>query len=124
MDNLHARRFGLKSKLWLESQGRPIIGARRMVMLQAIQDHGSILQASRATGIPYRRIREAVHYMETALDQTLVLTRRGERDGGYAELTHAAMALLDLFKSLSQGFRDAPVTQSQRRYCHDSGRKD
>lgn len=104
----------LKSKLWLEFQGRPIIGVGRMAMLQAIQDHGSIIQASRATGIPYRRIRGAVHHMETSLDQALVLTRRGGREGGCAELTQAAMALLDLFKSLSQGFRDASDTRLKR----------
>jgi molybdate transport system regulatory protein len=102
-----AEQFRLKSKLWLELQGRPIMGEGRMAMLQAIQDHRSILQASHETGISYRRIRGAIHDMETAIGQTLVLTRRGGRDGGYAELTPAAMALLDAFKALSQGFQDA-----------------
>lgn len=102
-----AKQLSMKSKLWLELQGRPIMGAGRMAMLEAIDDHRSILQASRETGISYRRIRGAIHDMETALGQTLVLTRRGGREGGYAELTPAAMALLDAFKALSKGFQDA-----------------
>jgi len=101
-----AEQIRLKSKMWLELQGRPIMGEGRMAMLQAIGDHRSILQASHETGISYRRIRGAIHDMETALGQTLVLTRRGGREGGYAELTPAAMALLDAFKTLSQGFQD------------------
>ena len=102
-----AKQLKMKSKLWLELQGRPIMGEGRMAMLQAIDDHRSILQASRETGIAYRRIRGAIHDMETALGQTLVLTRRGGREGGYAELTPAAMDLLDAFKALSKGFQNA-----------------
>ena len=102
-----AEQIRLKSKMWLELQGRPIMGEGRMAMLQAIHNHRSILQASRETGISYRRIRGAIHDMETALGQTLVLTRRGGREGGYAELTPAAMDLLGAFKALSQGFQDA-----------------
>lgn len=102
-----AQALSMKSKIWLELQGRPIMGEGRMAMLQAIDDHRSILQASRETGISYRRVRGAIHDMETALGQTLVLTRRGGREGGYAELTPAAITLLDAFKALSQGFQDA-----------------
>ena len=101
-----AEQFSLKSKMWLEIKGRPIMGEGRMAMLQAIDDHRSILQASRETGISYRRIRGAIHDMETAMGQSLVLTRRGGREGGYAELTPAAIALLGSFKALTKGFQD------------------
>ncbi len=101
-----AQHLKIKSKMWLELQGRPIMGEGRMAMLQAIRDNCSILQAAHKTGISYRRIRGAIHDMETSLGQTLVLTRRGGRHGGHAELTPAAEALLDAFKSLSQGFQD------------------
>jgi molybdate transport system regulatory protein len=110
MDN-HAKQLSLKSKLWLEVQGRPIIGEGRMAMLQAIQDHRSILQASRETGISYRRMRGAIRDMENGMGQSLVITRRGGKEGGYAELTPAAIALLDAFKSLSKGFQDAADTR-------------
>lgn len=111
MDILNTKQFSLKSKLWLEFQGRPIIGEGRMAMLQAIQDNRSILEASKETGISYRRIRGAIHDMENALGQVLVLTRRGGRGGGSAELTPAAVALVDSFKALSQGFRDDSDTR-------------
>lgn len=101
-----AAHLKLKSKMWLELQGRPIMGEGRMAMLQAIRESRSILQASYETGISYRRIRGAIHDMETSLGQALVLTRRGGRDGGHAELTPAGAALLDAFKALSQGFQD------------------
>ena len=97
MDVLKEKPFCLKSKMWLELHGRPIMGEGRMLMLQAIKDHCSIMQASRETGISYRRIRGAIHDMETTLG----------REGGYAELTPEALTLLDAFKALANGFQDA-----------------
>jgi len=105
------KQLSLKSKLWLESQGRPIIGEGRMAMLQAIQDHRSILQASRETGISYRRMRGAIRDMEKAIGKSLVIARRGGSDGGYAELTPAAKDLLDSFKALTEGFHDETDTR-------------
>jgi molybdate transport system regulatory protein len=109
-----AEQLSLKSKMWLEIQGRPIMGEGRMAMLEAIDTHRSILQASRQTGISYRRMRGAIRDMETAFDQVLVVTRRGGRLGGYAELTPAAIALLEAFRTLTQGFHDATDIRFKR----------
>ena len=109
-----ANEFNLKSKIWLEIHGRPIMGEGRMAMLEAIDAHRSILEASRRTGISYRRMRGAIRDMETAIDQVLVMTRRGGRQGGYAELTPAALALLEAFRTLAYGFQDASDLRFKR----------
>ena len=116
MGILNAEQFSLKSKLWLEFHGRPIIGEGRMAMLQAIQDHCSILHASRETGISYRRMRGAIRDMETALGQKLVATRRGGSGGGSAELTPAGVVLLESFKAVSQGFRNDADARLKRSF--------
>jgi len=104
----HARQGGLslRSKIWIEREGRPVIGEGRVAMLEAIQHHRSILQASRETGISYRRIRGAIRDMEKGIGKPLVMTRRGGRHGGRAELTRDAFQLLETFKKLHQGFQD------------------
>ena len=102
----NTRRLSLKSKIWLELEGHPIIGEGRMAMLEAIDHHRSILQAARETGISYRRIRGAIRDMEKATGKSLVLTRRGGRNGGKAELTADALVLLETFKKLAHGFQD------------------
>ncbi len=102
----HTGRLSLKSKIWIELEGRPVIGEGRMAMLEAIDHHRSILQASRETGISYRRMRGAIRDMEGAIGKSLVLTRRGGLNGGKSELTPDALALLDSFKSLARGFQD------------------
>ncbi len=98
-------RWGLRSKLWLEYEGTPFLGDGRMKMLKSIQSGGSIKQAARETGISYRRMRGAIHEMETTIGYPLVKIQRGGGTGGGAELTPAALTLMDAFDQLSAGFQ-------------------
>lgn len=98
--------WDIRSKMWLEIEGRPVIGEGRLSMLEAIDRRQSMLEASRETGIPYRRLRGAVQDMERALGHSLVVTRRGGVAGGRSELTAAGLELLKSFKALTVGFRD------------------
>ena len=91
-----SNQWHIRSKLWLEIEGRPVIGEGRLAMLEAIDRHRSIRDASRETGISYRRMRGAIQDMERAIGCALVATHRGGKAGGRSELTPAAVALLDL----------------------------
>ncbi|AOY56813.1 MULTISPECIES: winged helix-turn-helix domain-containing protein [Desulfococcus] len=91
----------LRSKIWLEVEGRPVMGEGRMAMLQAIYRHGSIIEASRETGIPYRKMRGAIRDMEKIIGRPLVHAYRGGDDGGGAVLTADALSLIDSFKKFS-----------------------
>lgn len=76
-----------------------------MQMLRAIQRNGSIKLAAEETGISYRRMRGALHEIESTLGYPLVTIQRGGGSGGGAELTAAAHALMDAFEKLSAGFQ-------------------
>ena len=109
-----SRKWGLRSKLWLECDGRPVIGDGRMAMLQSIHRNGSIKLAAHETGISYRRIRGAIQEMESAVGYPLVKIRRGGGGGGGgAELTTAAHALMDAFEKLCAGFQCAADARFQ-----------
>ncbi len=98
-------RWGLRSKLWLEYDGIPVLGDGRMKILRSIDSGGSIKQAARDTGISYRRVRGAIHEMESTIGFSLVNIQRGGGSGGGAELTPAAHVLMDAFDQLSDGFQ-------------------
>ena len=99
------KRWGLRSKLWLECEGNPVMGEGRMKMLQSIDRNGSIKLAAHETGISYRRMRGAIREMERAIGFPLVRTQRGGGGGGGAGLTPAAHALMEAFEKLSAGFQ-------------------
>lgn len=107
MKMFHEKQWRLRSKVWLEIEGHPVIGEGRMHMLQAIDRNGSIREASREIGISYRRIRGAIRDMETATGRPLVRSYRGGEDGGGARLTTAAHELMHSYARVAQGFQEA-----------------
>jgi len=45
----------IKSKLWIEIDGKPVFGRGRSFLLEAINSHGSINQAAKEINISYRK---------------------------------------------------------------------
>jgi molybdate transport system regulatory protein len=105
-----------RSKVWIEVEGRPVMGEGRMAMLQAIHRHGSIIHASRETGISYRKMRGAIRDMEKAVGHPLVKAYRGGGDGGGAVLTPEAHQLVDAFRKFSTGLRQEADARFQRNF--------
>ena len=105
MGKKKAKQWGFRSKIWLELEGRPVIGEGRMAMLQSIDRNGSIMHASREIGIPYRRMRGAIQDMEKALGRPLVKAHRGGGEGGGACLTSTAHELMSSYNQISDRFQ-------------------
>jgi len=100
------RSWAIRSKVWLEFEGKPILGEGRMSILDAIHSHGSILQAAKVTGVSYRRVRGAIRDMEHAVGRPLVQSFRGGDQGGGATLTPEAHELLDSYKKIAHGVQE------------------
>ena len=104
-ESLKQKPWGVRSKVWLEIEGQPIMGEGRNKILKAIAQHGSMLDAARATGISYRRLRGAIRVMEDAVGHSLVRSFRGGQNGGGAALTQAAFELMACFEQVSAGIQ-------------------
>ncbi len=97
----------VRSKIWLEIDGGPVIGKGRLEILQAIDRKGSILGAAGDTGIPYRKIWGAIRDMERSLGHPLVTKSRGGSHGGGANLTESARDLIKRFEQLQEGIEES-----------------
>lgn len=106
LSELDKKRWLVRSKVWLELDGKPVIGKGRLNVLKAVDRYGSLVKAAEETGIAYRRVRGAVREMELALGVTLVLTRRGGQEGGGAVLTDVARELLERFDNFAGGVQE------------------
>ncbi len=94
-------------KLWLESGGNPVFGRGVASLLEAIRDVGSILAASRATGIQYRRVWTLISNTEEKLGVKLIRRSRGGAGGGGSSLTPVATMLLKRYHFLENAMADA-----------------
>ena len=93
----------VRSKVWLEVQGRPVLGPGRRRLLQTIDEHGSISKAVRLLNIAYRKAWGQIKAMEDELGLPLVQKQTGGQGGGGARLTPEAKDLLSKYGRLAQG---------------------
>lgn len=92
------RRLRIKSKVWLEANGRMIFSDGRLQLLEAVDELGSLRRAARKLGMSYRAAWGLLKVTERALGAPLLDVTIGGRAGGGAVLTPAARALVRRFR--------------------------
>ena len=97
----------VRSKVWLEVHGRPVLGPGRQELLRAVDEQGSISRAARLLNISYRKAWGQLRAMEVQLGLPLVQKQTGGQGGGGARLTPEARDLLSKYARLSQGMEEA-----------------
>lgn len=107
----------IKSKLWIEVDGRPVFGRGRRFLLEAIDNYGSINQAAKEINISYRKAWGYIKAMEERLGIKLVERQTGGKNGGGATLTPAARDFLKKYRSLEEGINEF-VDQRFKTFFH------
>jgi molybdate transport system regulatory protein len=94
-------------KVWIETDdGRVALSEWRVVLLQAVAEHGSLVAAARALGVPHRTAWQRVREMETVLGVRLVETTSGGSGGGRSRLSPAAEDFVRRYEALRAGLDD------------------
>lgn len=92
-------------RLWVESDGRPLLGPGRLELLEAVERCHSISAAAREVGMSYRRAWLLIDGMNRAAGSELVTTRTGGERGGGATLTDRGRYAVAIFRGLQQQVR-------------------
>jgi molybdate transport system regulatory protein len=90
----------IRSKVWLEKDGRLCFGAGRARILRAVERTGSLNGAAADLNMSYRHAWSSIRTAEERLGRALLLRRRGGKRGGGAVLTAYAKRLLNRFEAL------------------------
>ncbi len=96
----------IRSKIWIEIDGKPVFGRGRRFLLEAIDRHGSINQAAREINISCRKAWSYIKTMEERLGIKLVERHAGGKNGGGAALTREARMFLQRFSALERGIKE------------------
>jgi len=86
-------------KLWLKSENSTF-DARRIKLLEKIDETGSMLKAAKEVGISYKAAWDAIDKMNNLADEPLVMKVTGGRKGGGSTLTPYARELIVAFYDL------------------------
>jgi molybdate transport system regulatory protein len=95
-------RLSVKSKVWLEADGRMIFSDGRLQLLEAVEELGSLRRAATGLGMSYRAAWGLLKVTEHALRMPLLRVRIGGCAGGGAALTPEARDLVRRFRRLKQ----------------------
>lgn len=84
--------------LWLNKNRKAFLESRRIELLEKIEEHGSITQASKAAGMSYKGAWDAVNSMNNLADKPLTVNMTGGRHGGGTVLTDEGRNLIRIFR--------------------------
>lgn len=92
----------LSSKLTLEMLGKPFLLEKRIELLHAIGEHGSISKAAKAVPMSYKSAWEAVDSMNSLSPEPIVSRETGGKDGGGTTITAYGQQLLENYAVLKE----------------------
>jgi molybdate transport system regulatory protein len=96
----------IKGRLWLEKQGGTFLSWGRVVLLEKINETGSIAAAARALEMAYSHAWTLVSNMNRLAGEELVGRTFGGKNGGRAWLTPAGEAAIAQFWGLADRFQE------------------
>jgi molybdate transport system regulatory protein len=99
--------WGLKVRVWVERDGRKVLGPGRIELLEHIVRLRSISAAAKEMDMSYRRAWELVQDMNEAAGVVLVEASTGGAGGGGATVTPHGHQAIHLYHSLLSRFDKA-----------------
>ena len=109
-------RIRIRSKIWLEVDGRPFLGEGRYRLLSAIKSNGSINAAARELELSYRKVWTQLQSMEDAAPFPLMERRIGGKDGGATCLTPEILILMKQYEDIRSRV-NAEADRCFQEYC-------
>lgn len=98
-------RLHVRSKTWLEVNGKFIIGEGGIPLLEAIDTLGSIQKAAKQLGWSYRHTWGYLKNMERNAGMQIVVAHHGGKSKGGTHLTPEGLKLLREYKRLQRDVR-------------------
>ena len=94
--------YKIKSRIWIELDGKEFLGEGKVQLLRAIDQTGSLSKAAKSLNISYKK---AWHLMNTVNKTTIspvTVNTIGGKGGGGTELTPYGKSLISVFDDMNK----------------------
>ena len=95
-----------KGRIWLEGTEGTFLGFGRIVLLERIEEFGSISKAARSMEMSYKHAWDLVASMNRQAATPLIRTASGGKGGGGTRLTEAGREAVELFRGSHDRLRE------------------
>ncbi|WP_299098267.1 winged helix-turn-helix domain-containing protein [uncultured Winogradskyella sp.] len=92
----------IKSRLWIEKEGKPFIGFGRINLLKQVDETASISAAAKALKMSYKKAWNLLNEIETLAEQPVLVKNIGGKNGGGTQVTDYGKSLILQFETLNQ----------------------
>lgn len=107
----------VRMHLWLEAEGKVYFGMGRVLLLNKIEEYGSLRKAAESLGMSYRAAWGKLRSTEEVLGEALVETV-GSKRGGY-RLTPAGRQFRDNFNTWFKTVEEFALDQARHIFSQD-----
>jgi molybdate transport system regulatory protein len=95
-----------RGRIWIDGSEGTFLGYGRIVLLERIQEYGSITKAARSMDMSYRHAWQLVDSMNRQAPKPFVETVTGGKGGGGSRLTGEGEKAVSLFWKFYADFQD------------------
>lgn len=92
----------LRIRCWIDVDGEKFFGPGRVELLQRVGKTGSIAKAAKSMDMSYKKAWEMISDLNDKGQKPYVISRKGGKKGGGAELTATAKKMLIAYDKLSK----------------------
>ncbi|WP_223034218.1 winged helix-turn-helix domain-containing protein [Hanstruepera marina] len=108
--------YKIKSRIWIEADGKILLGEGRISLLKAIDETGSLSKAAKLIGMSYKKAWSLIDAVNKRAEMPVTTSSIGGKGGGGAELTEYGKSLVETFETINKNcwaFLDNQIKQSK-----------
>lgn len=94
--------YKIRSRIWIESENKVLLGEGRVQLLKAIQDTGSLSKAAKSLNISYKKAWQLLDSVNKSAKKPVTINSIGGKGGGGAELTEYGKSLVIAFDEINK----------------------
>ena len=93
--------YKIKSRIWVEVNGKVLLGEGRIKLPKAIDEKGSLSKAAKSMEMSYKKAWNLVNSINNSAKEPVVSKTTGGKGGGGAILTNHGKELISIFETIN-----------------------
>ncbi len=94
--------YKIKSRIWIESNNKVLLGEGRVNLLRAIGETGSLSKAAKSLDLSYKKAWQLLDSVNKSAKKPVTINSIGGKGGGGAELTEYGKSLIMVFDDINK----------------------
>jgi len=108
--------YKIKSRIWIEAEGKILLGEGRVSLLNAIEKTGSLSKAAKSLNMSYKKAWSLIDAVNSRAEKPVVIKSVGGKGGGGATLTAYGKSLITAFETINKNcwqFLDEQIKETK-----------